>query len=190
MPEASRIAWRRGRRGQGGEKSMVCPCHSTIGLAGHLFGGEGDHLFSAAHHIFVVGVCLVKLELCEFGIVFEADAFVAEIAPDLVDRGKAADDQPLQIQLEADAQIKVLVELIVVGDEGLCSRAAVDRLQDRRLDLEEAGVVQIGAQARARPRPRARNRSRALFVGQQVDVSPAIADLRVGARRAICPASA
>ena len=109
---------------------------------------------------------------------FEADAFVAEIAPDLVDRGKAADDQPLQIQLEADAQIKVLVELIVVGDEGLCSRAAVDRLQDRRLDLEEAGVVQIGAQRAHDRGPRAEQVAR-LFVGQQVDVSPAIADLRV-----------
>ena len=146
--------------------------------AGHLFGGGGDHLFSAPHHIFIVGVCLVKLELCEFGIVFEADALVAEITPDLVDRGKAADDQPLQIQLEADAQIEVLVELIVVGDERLCGRAAVERLQDRRLDLEETGAVQIGAQRAHDRGPRAEKVAR-LFVGQQVDVSPAIAYLRI-----------
>jgi phage terminase large subunit-like protein len=52
----------------------------------------------------IVGVGLVELQHGELGIVLRADALVAEVAVDLVDAVKAADDQPLQIKLRRDAQ--------------------------------------------------------------------------------------
>ena len=50
----------------------------------------GDHFFGAAHDILIVGVGFVKLQLRKFRIVLEADAFIAEVAPDLVHAVKAA----------------------------------------------------------------------------------------------------
>jgi hypothetical protein len=49
--------------------------------------------------------------------VLEADALVAEVAAELVDPLQAAHQQPLEVQLERDAQVQVLVKLVVVGDE-------------------------------------------------------------------------
>ena len=46
------------------------------------------------------------------------DALVAEDAPYLVDLVEPADDEPLEVQLRGDAQVKVLVEGVMVGDEG------------------------------------------------------------------------
>ncbi len=115
-------------------------------LALHPLGGEGDHLLGEFHHLQVVGIGHVELELGELGVVGAVDALVAEVAPDLVDALEAAHQQALEIQLERDAQVQVLLELVVVGDERARRRAAVERLQDGRLDLQEAVRVQELAQ--------------------------------------------
>ena len=70
------------------------------------------------------------------------DAFVAEVAIDLVHAVHAAHHQPLQVKLGRDAQIKVHVERVVVGDEWLGHRAAGDGMHHRRLDLDEAVAVE------------------------------------------------
>ena len=46
--------------------------------------------------------------------------------------------QPLEVQLGGDPQVQVAVERVVVGRERARQRAAVERLQHRRLDLDEA----------------------------------------------------
>ena len=66
------------------------------------------------------------------------DPLVAEVLAELVDPLEAADDAALEVQLGGDAQVQVAVELVVVGRERARERAAVQRLQDRRLDLDEA----------------------------------------------------
>ncbi len=76
----------------------------------------------------------------------ERDAFVAEVASDLIDPLEVADQQTLEIQLERDAQVHVLFQLVVMRDERPRCRAAVNRLQDGRLDFEEALVVEELAQ--------------------------------------------
>ncbi len=86
----------------------------------------------------------------------EADALVAEVATDLIHAVESADDQPLQVQLEADAQIQVLVQLVVVRNKRPRRRAAVDRLQDRRLHLKEPFAVEIVPQGAENRRPRAK----------------------------------
>ena len=64
---------------------------------------------------------------------------------DLVDPVDAADDAALEVQLDGDAQVEVAVELVVVRHEGPRHGAAVQRLQDRRLDLDEAALVEEAA---------------------------------------------
>ena len=108
-------------------------------------------LFGASHRVVVVGVGLVPLEHRELRRVLVGDALVAEVLGDLVDLLEAADDQPLEVQLVGDAQVDVPVEIVGMRHERLGERAAVLRLQDRRLDLDEAGSVQVRADGRNHP---------------------------------------
>ena len=139
----------------------------------------GDELLDPPHRVLVVRVGLVPLEHRELGVVLERDALVAEVLADLVDALEAADDQPLEVELGRDAQVQLLVELVVVGGEGSCEGSAVTRLQDRRLDLHEAVRVEVAADggddARAQEEV-----ARATLVHQQVEVAAPIARLGVG----------
>ena len=101
--------------------------------------------FDAYHRALVVGVGLVPLDHRELWVVLERDALVAEVLTELVHALEAADDQPLEVQLGGDPQVEVAVERMVVGREGTGQGAAVERLQDRRLDLDEAIAVERGA---------------------------------------------
>ncbi len=107
------------------------------------------------------------------------EAFVAEIAVDLVDALKPADDEPLQVQLRGDAQVHVQAECVVMGHEGPGSGAARNRLHHRRLDLDEVERVEKVAQEPDDPRARAEYVAAGL-VDDEVDVAPAVAGLGVG----------
>ncbi len=144
----------------------------------HLLRHEGDHLLGELHDLQVIGVSHVELELGELGVVLEGDALVAEIAPDLVDPVQPAHDQPLEIQLEGNAQEEILVQLVVVGDEGLGRRAAVERLQDGRFHLDEAVVIQELAQRGDDPGALAEDLAH-LGVDRQVGVALPVAGFRV-----------
>ena len=119
---------------------------ANSGAARHLFGGVGEHVLGQFHHAVIVDVGFVEFQHREFGVVLVADALVAEVAPDLVDRVVAADQQALEVQLEADAQVQILVKLVVVRDERARRRAAVDRLEDRRLHFQKGVIVEEVAQ--------------------------------------------
>src|SRR6266540_1533127 len=73
------------------------------------------------------------------------NAFVTKVLTDLVDALEAADDQPLEVQLIGDPKIQILVQLVVMGHKRLCRRAAVERLERGRLDLDEAARIQKAA---------------------------------------------
>ena len=96
----------------------------------------------------VVRVGLVPLEHRELGVVLVRDALVAEVLADLVDPLEPAHDQALEVELVGDPQEQVAVERVVVGHERARERAAVERLEDRRLDLEEAALVEPAPDAR------------------------------------------
>ena len=53
--------------------------------ASHLFGGVGDHLLGQFHDLQIIGVGPIEFKLREFRVVLERNAFVAEVASDLVD---------------------------------------------------------------------------------------------------------
>ena len=67
---------------------------------------------------------------------------VAEVLADLVDALEPTDDQPLQIELDGDAQIERLVERVMRRRERPSRGAAVERLQRRRLHLDEPSRIE------------------------------------------------
>ena len=94
------------------------------------------------HRVAVVGVRLVPLDHRELRVVFVGHALVPEVLADLVHPLEPADDQPLQIELRRDAQVEVAVQRVVMRDEGPRRRAARQVGEHRRLDLDEAAVVE------------------------------------------------
>ena len=107
------------------------------------------------------------------------DAFVPEIAVDLVHALEAADDEALQIQLRRDAQEQIDVERVVVRAERPRHRAAGDRLHHRRLDFEIAAGVEELAQRREHPAAHLKHFAR-FRIDDQIEVALAIADFDVG----------
>ncbi|EQD52667.1 hypothetical protein B1A_12618, partial [mine drainage metagenome] len=107
------------------------------------------------------------------------EPLVAEIAVDLVHALEPPDHQALQIQLRGDAQIHVLIERVVVRDEGARARPAGNRLHHRGLHLDEIERVeklaQIAHDARACPEHVA-----AGLVDDQIHVPLPVARLHVG----------
>ena len=75
------------------------------------------------------------------------DALVAEDPADLEHALHATDDQPLEMQLECDAQVQLHVERVVVRDERAGMGAAGFEMQHRRLDFDESLVVQRSSEA-------------------------------------------
>ena len=133
-------------RGHGGVRSIVRSPNCTTRLPSSASRGGGDeHALDEIHHLVVVGEGLVGLEHGELGIVPDVDALVAKHPAEFEDALHAADDEPLEVQLERDAQVHVDVERVVVGDERTGGRAALDRAEDRALDLPVAVLVEVAA---------------------------------------------
>src|SRR3954451_11481805 len=139
---------------------------------------EVHELLGAARDLLVVRVGLVPLEHRELGVVLERQSLVAEVLADLVHALEAADDEPLEVELDRDAQVEVAVEGVVVGRERARDPAAVDRLEHRRLDLHDPARVEEGADRGDDLRARDEELAR-LLVGDQVELAVAEAGLDV-----------
>ncbi len=107
------------------------------------------------------------------------DALVAEVPRDFVDALQPADDQPLEVELRRDAQIQVAVQRVVMRHEGARGGAAVQRLQDWRLDLDEAVAVEELAHRGEHAGAREEDRELHIAVGDQVQIALAVACLRI-----------
>ncbi len=143
----------------------------------------------ARRDVLVVRVGLVELEHRELGVVLERDALVAEVLAELVDALEAADDQPLEVELGRDPQVEVAVERVVVGGERPRQRAAVERLEHRRLDLEEA-LRRRGSGAPPRStRARVDEQLARLLVGDQVELAAGGSASRRRSGRGACRAA-
>ena len=108
--------------------------------AGGLPGALGDELLGEAFHVGVVAERLVALEHRELGVVARREALVAEHPADLEDPFEAADEEPLEVQLERDAQAERHVERVVIGGERPGGGAAGFGVQHRGLDLDVAAL--------------------------------------------------
>ena len=123
-------------------KSSRVPAALEHGGSQAVLDHAGHHRLGQAHHVVVVGVGLVELQHGELRIVGPVHALVPEVVADLVDPLEAAHQEPLEVQLVGDPQVERHVQRIVVGDERPGRGAAVERLQDRGLDLEKPPLVE------------------------------------------------
>ena len=138
-----------------------------------------DQALGELHHGAVVAEGLVDLHRGELGIVAAVDAFVAEVAVDLIDPAHAADEAALEVELGRDPHEERHVERVVMRRERPRGGAACDRLQDRRLDLEVAARIHEAADARHDARAH-REDLRGLGVRVHVDIAAPVAELGVG----------
>ncbi len=126
-------------RANGGVKSIVFSPHGSLRVAGATASIASTMMrFGQVHHRAVVAVGLIELEHRELGIVPRADPLVAIDAAQLVDPLHAADQQPLEVQLQRDPQEQLHVERVVMRLERPGRGAAGDRVQRRPFDLDEA----------------------------------------------------
>ena len=132
----------------------------------------------AIGHVVVIGICLVELDHRELRVVLRRQPLVAKVLAELVHALEAADDAALEVELRRDAQVQRPIQGVVVRRERARERAAVERLQDRRLDFDEAGVVEKAAHGGHGLGPRDKQLAR-LLVGHEVELAAAIARLDV-----------
>ena len=169
------------RSSDGAGQRLAPPRRGEVELAlvAHRLGHRVHEALAAVGDVEVVGVGLVPLHHGELGVVGGVDALVAEVLADLVDALEPTHDQPLEVELGGDAQVQIAVQGVVMRRERARHGAAVERLQDGRLDLDEALVVQEatdgGDHPGARDEPLAR-----LRVGHEVQLAVAVARLDVG----------
>ncbi len=142
----------------------------------------GNHLLGQLHDVRVVDEGLVELEHRELGVVARRQTLVAEHAADLEHLLEAADDQPLEVQLERDAQHEVQVQRVVMGEERARGRAAGLLVQHRTFDLDVAAAREERTDRVERGEANLEDRTRAL-VDDQVRVPLAVA--RVDVREAV-----
>ena len=140
--------------------------------------GRDDHAFDEIHHVDVVREGLVGLEHRELGVVPHIDALVAKDAPDLEDALHPADDEPLQVQLQGDAQVHVDVERVVVADERSSRRAALNAAEHRAFDFPEAAVIEMASNSSDDSPPDLEDLAGAV-VGHQVDIALPVAHFDV-----------
>ena len=82
-----------------------------------------DDLLGQHPHGVVVAVGLIHLQRRELRVVLEVHPFVAELPADLEYLLHAADDEPLQVQLSRDPEVKLKIIGVDVGLEGPGVRA-------------------------------------------------------------------
>ena len=175
---ASAAACRSDTRANGARSEIVSPSNSTSSRPTADLATKRHHLLGHLHQILIVAVRLIELEHRELRVVPRRDAFVAEIAVDLVNALEAADDQPLQIQLGGDPQIQIDVERVVMRPERTRHRAARNRLHHRRLDLEVAARIEELAQRREHLAAHLEHLAR-LGIHDQIQIALAVANLDV-----------
>jgi hypothetical protein len=83
---------------------------------------------------------VIRLHHGEFGVVLLVEALVAEVAVDLKDLGKPAHEQALEVELGRDSHEQVDVQSVHLRDKRPGRRAARERLEHGRLDLEIATI--------------------------------------------------
>ena len=107
-----------------------------------------------------------------------AQAFITEVAVELKDLREASNEKSLQEQLRSDTQIHGLIERF---EESLkrCGRSTSwNVLHHRRLNFEEASILQVTADLRDHEAARHEDVTTA-FVADKIEVTLAVFDLAI-----------
>ena len=103
---------------------------------------------------------------------------VAEVLAHFIDTLETAHDESFQVEFRGDAHVHILIERIEMGDERTGRGTAGDILQDRRIHLRVAGLVEDAAHG-ADDGGTLQERVLHAVVDHQVNVALAIAQFRV-----------
>ena len=123
---------------------------SNLHLGGAVDCGShlAKHLLHKLHHPDIVLVGDIYLHTGKLRIVGLVHTLVAEVLRELVNARESTHNQPLQIELVGNAQVKRDVESIVMGNERTGCCASRDALKDRSLHLKASGLVEVLAHCR------------------------------------------
>ena len=146
--------------------------------AEHLHADVLQHLLGEVHHPVVVLIGDIDLHGGELGVVRAVHPLVAEVAAELVDALEATDDEALEVELVGDTQVERDVQRIVMRDEGARRCSARDRLQDGRVHLDVAAIIEELAHRREGLRTLEEDVLHPA-IDHEVDVALAEAQLRV-----------
>ncbi len=100
-------------------------------------------------------------------------SLVAEDVPDFVDLVEPADNQPFEVKLQGDTQVKVAVERIMIGNKRPCQSSAGSLMQYRRLDLDKALFIEEPADSADNAAP-CLEHVFDLAIGDEVDIPLAV----------------
>lgn len=103
--------------------------------AGDLLDKTAKHALGQVHEIILIGIGHVKFADAELGVVGHVDAFVTEDTTDFEDSVETTNNELLEVQLRGNAEVKVKVESVVVGNEWLSSGTTSNHVHHRGFDL-------------------------------------------------------
>ena len=167
---------------------QCCTSRLAVTAAADRVNRLADALLGEIHHRAVIAVGLIDLEHRELGIVLRADPLVAVDAAEFVDPLDAADQQPLEVQLQRDPHEQIEVERVVMRRERPGRGAAGDRVQRRAFDFDEAAIAERLANRRDDPRPIEKPVEHPFVVGQVEIPLPRAAVRRLAGRYAFLAA--
>ncbi len=102
-----------------------------------------EQLLRDFHHPVIILIRRVPFQDSEFGVVRSVHSFIAEIAAEFVYPVETANDQPFQVQLIGNAQVKRHIERIVVCyKQGRAVVSARNGLQYRRVHFQRALLIE------------------------------------------------
>src|SRR5439155_10075608 len=101
-----------------------------------------NQFLSEVCHLLEIGIGPIRFEHCEFGIVFSGNAFVSKVTIDFEYLVEPAHEQTFQIRFQRNAQAKIEAKGLMMRSERFGRRAASDCLQNWRLYLDKAALLQ------------------------------------------------
>jgi len=149
----------------------------SVEVHGNLF----KYLLGEFHHPVVVLIGHIYLHHCELRVMGAVHPLVAEIFRKLVHPVVSSHDQPLQVELVGYAQVEGHVERVVMGLEGTCRCAAIERLQDGGFHLKVGARIEVAAHRVDQP-VSLHEGPAYLRVDDQVNIPLAVAQFGIGDR--------
>ena len=124
------------------EVHLVLPyLHLRGAVHGH--GDFREHLLHEFHHPDVILVGHVDFHAGKLGVVGLVHALVAEVLREFVHSAEAAHDEALEVEFVRNTQIQRNIQRVMMGDEGAGGGSTGDALEDRCLNLEAAGLIEV-----------------------------------------------
>ena len=103
-------------------------------------GDVFDHLFVEGYAVFVVFVGGVGLKGDVLGQMLVVDAFVAETRTNVEDFFKTTAEETFERKLVGDAEIKIFIESVHMGNKGVGVGATGGMLKNGDVDLDKTVV--------------------------------------------------